>query len=153
MTRAKSSSQPDPSRLRQSLRQNQELGARQVEVLLGERGPIIRGSYLRQSGRCGKPSCRCARGETHERAVLYRSAGGVHTGVYVPQQERALVGERNARYQSFRKARAALAKLGKQTLELASQLEDALVEPYPPPERVARKTASGRKGRRKGSST
>jgi hypothetical protein len=137
-----SSSKQDPSRLRQALVRNHEERGQQLQLLLGERGPFIRGSFVRQGGRCGKPSCRCARGELHERGVLYSSEEGVHSGTYVPLDQRGHVEERNARYQRFRKARAALAKLDQLTLGFADQLLDALSEPYPSPDR------SRRRGRR-----
>ena len=128
---------PDPSRLRQSLLRNHEQRGQQLQLLLAERGPFIRGSFVRQGNRCGKPSCRCARGELHERAVLYASEQGVHSGSYVPQAERTQVEERNARYQRFRKARAGLAKLEQQALLFADQLLEAHTEPYPSPSSVA----------------
>ena len=142
---ADSSSKKDPSRLRQSLVRNHEQRGQQLQLLLGERGPFVRGSFVRQGGRCGKPSCRCARGELHERAVLYTSDEGGHSGTYVPQDDRAQVEERNARYRRFRKARTGLAKLDQLTLGFADQLLEALSEPYPPTERPPRT-----RGRRRG---
>ena len=59
----------------------------------------------------------------------------------------AHVQQLNRRYQHFRKARAALAKLGRTTLELADSLQQALTEPYPPPDRT---TKNPEKRRRKG---
>lgn len=126
---------PDASRLRQSLLRSHEQRGQQLQLLLAERGPFIRGSFVRQGGRCGKTSCRCSRGELHERAVLYTSDEGAHSGTYVPQAERAHVEERNTRYQRFRKARAQLAKLDQQARLFADELLEALTEPYPAPER------------------
>lgn len=145
---ARPRSKQDPSRLRQSLARSHEERGQQLQLLLAERGPFIRGSFVRQGGRCGKPSCRCARGELHERAVLYTSDKGIHSGTYVPQDERGQVEERNARYQRFRKARAALAKLDQLTLGFADQLLEALSEPYPSPDRPR---AQARRGRRRSS--
>ena len=136
---------PDPSRLRQSLRRNHEERGQQLDLLLAERGPVIRGSFVRQGGRCGKPSCRCTRGELHERAVLYKSEEGAHSGTYVPQAERAQVEERNARYQRLRKARADLAKLEQQVLLIADELLEALSEPYPPADRSRTPRQRGRR--------
>ena len=142
-------SKPDPSRLRQSIRRNHEQRGQQLQLLLEERGPFIRGSFVRQGSRCGKPTCRCTRGELHQRAVLYTSDDGVHAGTYVPQDERAHVEERNTRYQRIRKARAGIAKLDQQAHLFADQLIDALSEPYPPPDRP-RGQKQGR-GRRRSS--
>ena len=140
---------PDPSHLRQSLVRNHEHRGQQLQLLLAERGPFIRGSFVRQGGRCGKPSCHCARGELHERAVLYTSDGGVHSGTYVPKDERAQVEERNARYQRFRKARSGLAKLDQQALLFADQLFETLSEPYPSPDAAA--TQNRKRPRRRSS--
>lgn len=142
---AGSSSKQDPSRLRQTLVRSHEERGQQLDLLLAERGPFIRGSFVRQGGRCGKPSCRCARGELHERGVLYISEEGVHSGTYVPQDERGHVEERNTRYQRFRKARAALAKLDQLTLGFADELLEALSEPYPSPDRARTRTRRGRR--------
>ena len=145
----RSTAKPDPSPLRQSLVRNHEQRGQQLQLLLAERGPLIRGSFIRQGGRCGKPSCRCARGELHERAVLYTSEQGVHAGTYVPQDERAQVEERNARYQRFRKARSGLAKLDQQARLFADQLFEALSEPYPSPDGPA--TGNRKRARRRSS--
>ena len=139
----------DPSHLRQSLARAHEQRGQQLQLLLAERGPLIRGSFVRQGGKCGKPSCRCARGELHERTVLYASEDGVHSGTYVPQDQRAQVEERNARYQRVRKARSNLAKLDQQALLFADQLVDSLSEPYPSPDAAA--TRKQRRPRRRSS--
>ena len=135
----------DPSRLRQALVRNHAERGQQLQLLLAERGPFIRGSFVRQGNRCGKPSCRCTRGELHERAVLYTSDDGVHAATYVPQDARAEVEKRNAHYQRFRKARSGLAKLDQQARLFADQLLDALSQPYPSPET----TPARKRGRRR----
>ena len=66
----------DPSRIRQALRQTEEQRSQHVEALLAERGPLIRGTYRLQGGRCGRPGCRCSRGQLHEKAMLYRREDG-----------------------------------------------------------------------------
>src|SRR5437899_10390403 len=78
----------DPSRLRLKLRQTEEERSRHLERLLSERGPLIRGSYVEQPGRCGNPSCKCARGEFHSAAALYGRVEGRATCIYVPCCER-----------------------------------------------------------------
>ena len=77
--------------------------------------------------------------------MLYVSAEGAHSSTYVPQADHEPVEKANRRYQRFRKARAALAKLGKQSLALVDTLQQTLTEPYPPPERALR----SRRGRRR----
>jgi hypothetical protein len=122
----------DPSRLRQKLDQTERERRRHVERLLGERGPLVRGSFVAQPGRCGRPSCKCARGQFHDAAALYTRAEGRSVCTYVPRADREHVRQANQRDREFRKARATLAKLGRTTTELANQLQEALSEPYPP---------------------
>ena len=68
-------------------------------------------------------------------------------------EERDRIERLSRRQQQLRAARLALAKLGEKSVELAGQLEDALLEPYPCAERAARKPPPGQRRRRKGSST
>ena len=108
---------------------------------------MIRGSFVRQGRRCGKPGCRCARGELHEAAFLSVSEGGHIRNTHVPRADRPRVEEKAGRYRSFRKARAQLAALGREVLDEADALQRALTEPYPPAEPGKKK---GRPGRKRG---
>jgi hypothetical protein len=129
----------DLSRLRQRLRQTEDERARQVQIILEERGPLLRGTYLEYGIRCGKPGCRCTQGQLHDTAVLQASEQGKTFKVYVPQAEREGVQKLNRRYQRFRMARAAVARLGQQALKLADELQRALTQLYPPQGREPRK--------------
>jgi Family of unknown function (DUF6788) len=139
----------DPSRLRLALRQAEEARRAYVETILGERGPFVRGTYRIQGGRCGRLGCKCERGELHEKAALYRREDGKFRCIYVPLSERSHVDELTRRYKRTRKARAALAKLGKKSLELADALQESLLEPYPAPDRVQSKPTRPQKKRRR----
>jgi hypothetical protein len=134
----------DPSRLRLKLRQTEEERTRHLERLLSERGPLIRGSYVAQPGRCGNPSCKCARGEFHSAAALYTRVEGRATCIYVPVGDRPRVEALNMRDREFRKARSALAKLGRKTVQLANQLQETLTESYPT-SKPAKPSGSGRR--------
>jgi hypothetical protein len=129
----------DPSRLRQELRQAEEQRRAHVEVLLGERGPLIRGTYRLQGGRCGRSGCKCERGELHQKAMLYRREEGTFRCSYVPLADRERVGDLTRRYRRASKARTALSKLGKRSLVLADALQETLTEPYPPADRLSKK--------------
>ena len=141
------------SRFRQALRRAEAQRESHLRDLLKERGPVIRGSFVRQPVRCGRPSCKCARGELHSSADFYARIDGTQRCFYVPLADRERVERLSRRQQGLRAARLALAKLGQQSVELAGKLEDALIEPYPPPERVARKSPSASRSRRKGRSS
>ena len=134
----------DPSRLRQALRQSEDERRAHVETLLAERGPLMRGTYRIQGGRCGRPGCKCERGELHEKAMLYRRVEGTFRCSYVPLSDRERVETRTRRYRRARKARAALNKLGKKSVDLADALQEALTEPYPPADRPSKKRAARR---------
>jgi len=132
---------PDPSRLRLRLAESERLRRDPVQVLLSERGPMIRGTFQRKTRRCGKPNCQCARGQAHPTTVLASSEAGQPQTHYIPEADRARVEQLAGRYQRFRRARAALARLARQSLQLADQLQRSLTEPYPAtPPRVPRKS-------------
>ena len=64
--------------------------ADRLQRRLAQLGPLMRGSLVRSRGRCGKPNCRCARGQLHEWWSLSFRAGGRSRSVTVPDE---LVGE------------------------------------------------------------
>jgi len=104
----------------------------QVEEILRERGPLIRGSFGTRARLCGNPTCRCTRGELHESKYLSASDGGKARQVHVPVQDEVEVAAGVERYRRFRQMRAQLAELAQEQLELAEQLGLTLLKPYPP---------------------
>jgi len=66
---------------------------------------ILRGSLITLSRKCGRPSCRCARGELHTTPALSYSVDGVTQMVMLREEERPLVQAALARYH---RAQAAL---------------------------------------------
>lgn len=122
----------DTSRLRQRLAQLGRQHQRQLELLLGERGPLIRGSFGTRARVCGNPGCKCTRGELHESKYLSASDGGKVRQVHVPVGDEVKVAGGVARYGRFWRARRQLADLAKLQIELADQLGRSLLEPYPP---------------------
>jgi hypothetical protein len=139
----------DPSRLRQDLLCAEQQRAQHLEAILDERGPIIRGSYVAQPGRCGKSTCKCARGEFHAAGALYRREQGRPVCTYVPVADRHRVEQLASRYKRVRQARASLAKVGRKSLELTDTLLNALTEPYPPDGGSKAKTGGARVRRRR----
>lgn len=51
---------------------------------------FLRGTLSERSGKCGKPNCRCTRGELHKSLYLVQSHGGKFRQICVPRvwQER-----------------------------------------------------------------
>ena len=56
----------------------------QLAQLLSQRG-VIRGTLLVRKRKCGKPNCRCARGEGHESLFLVISENGRTRQLFVPK--------------------------------------------------------------------
>jgi hypothetical protein len=48
--------------------------------------PFLRGTLAVRSRPCGKPNCRCARGELHVSLYVVQSHAGKPRQVYVPKQ-------------------------------------------------------------------
>jgi hypothetical protein len=122
----------DKSRLRQQLLQLEAAYRRQLELLLGEPHGIIRGSLGSRGRKCGKPSCRCAKGQLHKSKYLTATEDGKVRQVHVPAADEVKVARGVERYRRFQKGRKELAALCKQQLELVDQLGRSLLEPYPP---------------------
>jgi hypothetical protein len=123
------------SHVRQRIRQSEEARRAHVDVLVGSE-VLIAGSFVTLGRRCGKPNCRCVAGEKHPSKYVSRSEGGKTRLIYVPAGDEVDVALKTERYRKLREARAELLKLAAQTSELADQLQDALAEPYPPPDRA-----------------
>ena len=65
----------DLSKLRQQLRRAHDAAGRILQHLLRDQ-PMTPGSFYLQKRRCGKPNCRCARGQLHTAWVITRSQDG-----------------------------------------------------------------------------
>lgn len=122
----------DTSRLRLQLSALARRQAEQLELLLGERGPLIRGSLGVRARVCGNPGCKCARGELHESKYLSASDGGRTRQVHVPAGDEVTVTAGVARYREFQRRRARLAEFARQQLELVDALGRSLLAAYPP---------------------
>jgi hypothetical protein len=122
----------DTSRLRLQLNALARRQTTQLEFLLHERGPLIRGSLGVRARVCGNPGCRCARGQLHESKYLSASEGGRTRQVHVPAADEVAVTAGVARYREFQRGRTQLAELARQQLELVDALGRSLLAPYPP---------------------
>ena len=65
------------SRLRQSLVQLVNEMKRLVEPFFSDR-PVIKGTVYELRRRCGKPGCKCAKGQLHARMVVSAAKRGRH---------------------------------------------------------------------------
>jgi len=48
-------------------------------------GPLVQGSFYERAIKCGKPNCRCARGEPHSACVLTKKVRGKTATTHVPR--------------------------------------------------------------------
>ena len=95
----------DLSQLRQQLRRAHDAAGRILKLLLRDQ-PLPPGSFYLQKRRCGKPNCRCARGQLHTAWVITRSQDGATRTFMVPAQERARLRQLTWEYRRYHRARA-----------------------------------------------
>lgn len=96
-------------------------------------GPLTPGSFYLLRRKCGKPSCRCARGQLHAVWVLTRSENGKHKLYPVPPAQRALVRQRAAAWRRYQRARARLVQQLSTLLAVADQIAQSQRIDWPPP--------------------
>jgi len=63
---------------------------------------MLRGSLLPRRRVCGKPNCKCARGEKHESLYLVASDGGKVRQLYIPKEWEQTVRQWVEQYQRVR---------------------------------------------------
>src|SRR4030043_1735947 len=110
------------SQLRQSLLRLAGEVKGLVEPLFSDR-PVIKGTVYELKRRCGKPECKCARGELHARMVVSASEGGKTRLQVVPHGFLVEVQAKVRRYQELRRARAPLVGLYREMLKGMDQME------------------------------
>jgi hypothetical protein len=94
---------------------------------------MVPGSLYLLRRQCGKPTCRCARGERHASWVLTRSESG-HSRLYpVPPDQRGRLRLLTREYRRWQLARARLVKQATALRALIDRLAEARLQPWPPP--------------------
>lgn len=96
-------------------------------------GPLTPGSFYLLRRKCGKPSCRCARGQRHAVWVLTRSEKGKHKLYPVPPAQRAQVRQRAAAWRRYQRARARFVQQVTTLLALADRIAQSQRIHWPPP--------------------
>ena len=97
------------SRLRQQLWRDYRALGRLLRTLSAPE-LLTPGSFYLMRRKCGKPNCRCARGQLHPAWVLTRSEAGRHKLYSVPVSERARLRQLAAAYRRWQRARASFVK-------------------------------------------
>jgi hypothetical protein len=118
------------SQLRQSLLHlaNEIRGL--VEPLFSDR-PVIKGTVYELKRRCGKPGCKCSRGELHGRMVLSASEGGKTRLRVVPRGFLVEVQAKVRRYQELRQVRARLGEIYRKMVTVMDEMEAMRREELP----------------------
>jgi len=122
----------DRSRLRQQIGALEAQRDQQLERVLAERGPLLRGSVAERARVCGHPTCLCAtQGELHVSPYLSMAVGGATRQTHLPAGDVQQVQEKTNRYRRFRQARARLVQLAAEQIRLIDRLATTLLGAYP----------------------
>jgi len=117
----------DISSLRSELLKTQQQLPQLLEECLA-REPLLPGSLYTLRRKCGKPNCRCNRGELHESTVLsYRGQGRPRNISPLPEQLESLRAMTH-NYRRCRQGRVNLVRWQRQLLKLVDALEAARVQ-------------------------
>jgi hypothetical protein len=118
------------SRLRQALLQLLDEMRGLVEPFLSDR-PVVKGTVYELKRKCGKPGCKCARGELHARMVLSASDRGRTRLRAVPRGFLVDTQQRVRRYQELRRARAHVVEIHRRMLKVMDEMEAMRREELP----------------------
>jgi hypothetical protein len=117
----------DLSSFRRQLREIQHQIPPLLEKFLG-REPILPGSLYTLRRRCGKPTCRCAKGKLHASTVLSYRGQGRPQNITPPPEQLPAVQKLTDDYRQFRQARSQLLRLEREILKLVDGIEAARVQ-------------------------
>jgi hypothetical protein len=93
--------------------------------------PVIKGTVYELKRRCGKPGCKCARGELHRRMVLSASEGGKTRLRVIPRRFLVEVEAKVRRYQELRQVRARLGEIYRKMVRVIDEMEAMRREELP----------------------
>jgi len=85
--------------------------------------PVIKGTVYELKRRCGKPGCKCARGELHRRMVVSASEEGKTHIQVIPGGFLVEVEDKVRRYRELRHVRARLGEIHRKMLEAMDEME------------------------------
>jgi hypothetical protein len=118
------------SRLRQTLFHLVSEMKQWVEPFFSDR-PVVKGTVYELRRRCGKPGCKCAKGELHARMVVSASEKGKTRLRVIPRGFLGEVQEQVRRYQELRRIRARLVTIHRQMLRVLDEMEAMRREELP----------------------
>lgn len=103
--------------------QERHLRSRLVQLLSG--CGVVRGSLSVRERTCGKPNCRCARGEKHRGVYLVFSHQGRFRQVFVPRRHEAAVRQWVEQYHEVRRLLEELSELYLAKVSRRDDVDDA----------------------------
>ncbi|MFC1853330.1 DUF6788 family protein [candidate division CSSED10-310 bacterium] len=110
----------------------------------------MKGSVYELKRKCGKPGCKCTKGQLHARMVLSASEGGRTTLDVIPSGFLVEVKIKVQRYQELRRCRARLGELHTKMLQIIDEMEAMRREEMIPGKRRATAERSEQNKRNKG---
>lgn len=118
------------SQLRQSLDVLSNQIRQIVEPFFSDK-PVIKGSTYELKTKCGKPGCKCAKGQLHSRMVLSASDKGKTKLRAIPHGFLVEVQTKVRCYQELRRARSRLVEVHKEIVNVMDQMEAMRREEMP----------------------
>jgi hypothetical protein len=110
------------SHLRQSLRRLSDEARKLIETSFSD-NPVIKGSVYELKRKCGKPGCKCAQGELHNRMVLSASEKGKTRLRVIPHGFLVEVQIKVRRYQELRRTRSRLVEVHREMIRVMDEME------------------------------
>jgi hypothetical protein len=115
-------------RAKERLKRLDEKRRRLLEEVL-ESGKMVQGSLYEMRRRCGKPNCRCTRGDLHASWYLSRAMKGRTKLTYIGSSVPAQLSERVKRYQRYQKRVAKIRRLDAEISAILNTFREARTEP------------------------
>ena len=118
------------SQLRQSLDRLANEIRQIVEPFFSDK-PVIKGSVYELKTKCGKPGCKCTKGQLHHRMVVSASEKGKTKLRAIPRGFLVEVQTKVRRYQELRRVRVRLIEVNKKMLQVMDEMEAIRREQMP----------------------
>ncbi len=124
-------SRTNASAARQALRRLAQQLPQVLQAAMGVRGKVLAASLSKTHKVCGKPNCKCARGDKHVVYQLSWTEDGRRRSAHIRAGELAKMQATVGRYRHLRQCRAELLKIASEGAALIDALVEALSIPPP----------------------
>jgi hypothetical protein len=118
------------SQLRQSLKRLPDEIRQLIDPCFSNK-PVIKGSVYELKTKCGKPGCKCAKGQLHHRMVVSASEKGKTKLRAIPHGFLVEVQAKVRRYQELRRVRVRFIEVHKKMLQVMDEMESMRREEIP----------------------